>query len=131
MAREHGGEYLCVDGHVAVDQSPYIKAIVNGSKQVSRDPLEGAESVLDPDGDMAYRIEIARRGYSQTKMCSNPSHLGERWLPVGEFSTDSDTGDKRDCWCHKCRKEAAFRRRVREAEQEGRKLRGHAGRPRK
>lgn len=114
---EHGGEFLCVDGHVAVDQAPFVKAIVNGSKQFSRDLNENAESVLDPEGDKAYADEIAKHGrVDETRMCASPLHKGERWLPVGRF-----TG--KDRYCLACRGELEHLRRTRSAEQQGRKLR--------
>lgn len=128
---EHGGEFLCIDGHVAVDQQPFVKAIVNGSKQFSRDLNVNSESVLDPEGDREYWLEIHKHHLEEFKMCSNPKHLGNSWLPKTEFSTDGDTADKRDCWCLKCRKDAAFLRRVKEAERQGRKLRETAGRPKR
>jgi len=121
--REHGGEFICVGGHVSVDQQPFMKAIVTGSKQVNQDLMTGAEAVLDPEGDLAYSVEIQRGGLRNIKMCSNPDHLGDAWLSRSEFSTDSDTADKLDCWCRTCRRNAAFLRRVKAAEAEGRELR--------
>lgn len=128
MAREHSGEFVCVDGHVTVDQHPYVKAVVIGSKHISRDLSESkeAQELHDPNGDIAYTNEVRRGGLRNIKMCSNPHHLGDAWLHVSEFSTDSDTADKLDCWCRRCRKDAAFNRRAREAEKQGRKLRGYA-----
>ena len=124
--REHGGEYICVDGHVTVDQHPFVRAVVIGSKHISRDPLDSAlaEEVLDPRGDKAYRIEILRGGLSGIQMCSNPHHLGDRWRDKSEFSPNH-------YWCKKCERDATFDRRVREAERQGRALREHPGRPRK
>lgn len=131
MPREHGGGFICVGGHVSVDQQPFVKAIVSGSKQVSQDLSIGADAVLDPDGDLAYSTEIQRGGLRNIKMCSNSDHLGDGWLSRSEFTTDKDTADGLDCWCKTCRRNAAFLRRVREAEAEGRKLREKPGRPAK
>lgn len=126
MAREHGGEFICVDGHVTVDQQPFVKAVVIGSKHVSRDLSESreAEEMRDPKGDLAYRIEVQRGGLSGIQMCSNPKHLGDAWRHVSEFSPNH-------YWCKRCESDATFMRRVREAELEGRALRERAGRPRK
>lgn len=131
--REHSGEFICVDGHVTVDQHPFVKAVVIGSKHITRDLSESreAEELHDPHGDRALTIEIRRGGMRNIKMCSNPRHLGDAWLHVSEFSTDGDAPDKRDYWCKKCRSDAAFLRRAREAEAQGRSLREKAGRPRK
>lgn len=128
MAREHSGEFLCVDGHVSVDQQPFIKAIVNGSKQISRDLLEDAESVLDPEGDKAFAREAAK-GRRDLCMCSCPTHRGSPWLPYTMFSTDPNTPTEHDRYCLACRKDAAYKRRLREAERRGVRLRDKPGQP--
>ena len=126
---EHGGEYLCVDGHIAIDQSPYIKAIVNGSKQVSRDPLEAAEAVLDPEGNRAYEREARKGQWEDFDMCICKAHKGTRWLPVARFGIDSSTATGRNHWCLTCRADAEHERRMKEADRRGLRLRDKPGRP--
>lgn len=129
MPREHGGEFYSVDGHVAVDQQPYVKAVVNGSKQISRDPLDGAESVLDPNGDRAFASEVRCGKNEEFLMCGSPTHRGERWLPFTQFSIDKSTPRGRNRYCLKCRSDAEYLRRLRQAERRGIKLRDKPGRP--
>lgn len=129
MTREHSGEFVCVDGHVTVNQQPYIKAVVIGSKHITRDFSEDAESVLDPDGERQYQREAQKGAWEEFLMCSSPTHKGERWLPFTQFSVDKSTPTKRNRYCLKCRADAQYERRVREAERRGVQLRGKPGRP--
>ena len=107
MPHEHGGDFICIDGHVSVDQQPFVKAIVNGSKQIRQDLLADSESVLDPDGDKAYEEEIRKHGQTEAmRMCSSPLHRGNPWLPEARFSG-------KDRYCLACRGEMEHLRRTR------------------
>lgn len=125
------GEYISVDGHVAVDQQPFVKAIVNGSKQVFRDPREGAEAILDPNGDKAYAREMAKGGGEAFEYCACSTHKGARWLPVTQFSLHSGIPSGRQRWCRVCRSDAEHERRVKEAARRGICLQDRPGRPKK
>lgn len=123
------GEYISVDGHISVDQQPYIKAIVKGSKQVMRDPRDGAEAILDPTGDREYARDARKGQWEDFCYCSSPTHEGERWLPSTQFTTDPNTESKFDRQCRKCRADAAYERRLKDAERRGIRLRDKPGRP--
>lgn len=129
MPRIHGGDFLSIDGHVAVDQQPYIKAIVNGSKQISRDLLEDAESILDPDGNRQYHREAQKGEWEEFDMCACKTHQGQRWLPLERFGIESRNPTGRKRWCFKCRNDAEHERRMKEAERRGLRLRDKPGRP--
>lgn len=123
------GEYISIDGHIAVDQQPFVKAVVNGSKQVFRDPRDGAEAVLDPHGDKAYAREARKGQWEDFEYCVCRNHVGERWLPAVRFGIDASTASGRNHWCLKCRQDAEHERRMKDAERRGLKLREKAGRP--
>lgn len=129
MSREHGGEYICIDGHVAVDQQPFVKAIVNGSKQIVRDLLEGAEAILDPAGNGAYFREAQTGTWEDFDMCACKTHKGQRWMPLERFGVDKRNPEGRKRWCTTCRNDAEHQRRMREAERRGVRLRDRPGRP--
>lgn len=129
MARIHGGDFICVDGHVSVNQDPFIKAIVRGSKHISRDPLDHAESVLDVEGDSAFHREAQKGEWEDFLMCSSPKHKGAKWLPFTQFSTDNSTPTQRNRYCRVCRADAEYERRLKEAARRGVNLRDRPGRP--
>lgn len=128
MAREEGVEFISVEGHVSVDQRPFVNAVVVGSKQVF-DVLKDADSILDPAGDEEYAREASKGQWEDFDYCACPTHEGGRWLPVTQFSFDKSTPHKRKRWCRKCRADAEHERRIREAERRGVLLRDKAGRP--
>lgn len=128
MARDEGVDFISVEGHVTVDQRPYINAVVIGSKQVF-DLARDAESILDPDGDREYAREASKGAWEELDYCACATHKGERWLPVAQFAAHSGIPSGHKRWCRTCCGDAEHERRVREAERRGIPLRPTAGRP--
>lgn len=112
------------DGSVFVDD---LVGRTGGSRTCNRDLLHLVEA-NDADAQAQAMLEVVFVDHPGEKWCSSPYQ--ERvhpqnggWLPVGEFSPNSQTADKRHSWCKHCRAYAERLHRQHVAESEGRSVR--------